>query len=304
MNTSEANQIDIRPTATELIATIIQLDRPYGFSYLLSIVQGQEEYLKQPSHRELETFGSLEAEHFGYVQDVAWYLFQTGYVEISNPQYGTIQASLKGKALLTHTAPILVDQKDLRMQWYHLLLLGELRDLRREQAKLKEVESYEIFTNFVMMQIARKLPADEHQLQRISGFRSEDSLLVKAILEKVAAISMEMDRDEQLYGAIGNAHSAGHRKLKELFEAGTDIVEIGRLQKLKQNTLYWMLENLHLAGHLDLTSWIEEQVDSKLLDRGVDYFKQAQNARLTDAHDVLGMDYPTLRLCRVYSRPA
>lgn len=304
MNTTESTQVDIRPAATELIKTIMLLNRPYGFSYLLSIVRGQEDYLKQPDHRELESFGALQDEHFGYVQDVAWHLFQTGYLELANPQYGTIQLTLKGSDFLNHSEPLVVDLKVLRMQWYHLLLIGELRDLRREEAKAKNAEPYEIFTNFVMMQIARKLPADEIQLRKISSLEKAEEELVRKILDKIAAISSEMDRDEELYGAIGKAHSYGHRKLKELFEAGTEIMEIARIQNLKENTMYWMLENLHLAGHLDLTNWIEEQLDSKVLHRGVDYFKQAKNSRLTDAHDVLGMDYPTLRMCRVYARPA
>lgn len=304
MKTTDSYQVDIRPAATELIKTIMLLNRPYGFSYLLSLVRGQEDYLKQPDHRELESFGALQNEHFGFVQDVAWHLFQTGYLELANPQYGTIQLTLKGNDFLNHSDPFMVDQKVLRMQWFHLILIGELRDLRREEAAAQRVESYEIFTNFVMMQIARKLPADEVLLRKIAGMEKASEDLVRKILEKIAAISVQMDRDEELYGAIGKAHSSGHRKLKELFEAGTEVLEIARMQNLKQNTMYWMLENLHLAGHLDLTTWIEEQLDSKVLHRGVDYFKQAKNSRLTDAHDVLGMDYPTLRMCRVYARPA
>ncbi len=302
--TQAVEALDIRPAAEELIKTTMLLDRPYGFSYLLTLVRGQTDYLKQERHKELESFGALEEENFGYVQDVAWYLIQSGYLEMANPQFGTVQASLKGKDFLEQTGALLVEKDVLRMQWYHLLLVGELRELRRQEAAARVVEPYEVYTNFVMMQIARTLPADEIILRRIPGMDKADEDLVGKILERIAAVSIEMTRDEELFGAIGKAHSYGHRKVKEMFEAGIEVNEIAHRQKIKQHTIYWMLENLHLAGHINLSPWIEDQIDGKLLHRGVDYFKQAKNSRLSDAHDVLGMDYPTLRMCRVYATPA
>lgn len=296
--------LDIRPAAEELIKTTLLLDRAYGFSYLLNLVRGQEDYLKQESHKELESFGALQEDNFGYVQDVAWYLIQAGYLEMANPQYGTVKASLKGKAFLSEEGALQVERDTLRMQWYHLLLIGELRELRRQEASGADLAPYEVYTNFVMMQIARTLPADELILRRIPGMEKIDAELAGKILERVANVSVEMSRDEELYGAIGKAHSYGHRKVKELFESGVEIGEIAQREKIKETTIYWMLENLHLAGHINLSIWIEDQIDSKLLHRGVDYFKQAKNNRLTDAHDVLGIDYPTLRMCRVYAMPA
>ncbi len=296
--------IDIRFAAEEIIKTTMLFERPYGFSYIVSLVRGQDNFLKQESHRELETFGALEGENFGYVQDVTWYLIHTGYLHVVNKQYGTIQATLKGEEFVKSPTTMEVEKEDLRMQWFHLLLIGGLRDLRRVEAESLSKEPYEVYTNFVMMQVVRALPADEAALKRIAGMEQVDDALAGKILDQIAEITQTMARDEELYGAIGKAHSASHRKVKDMFEAGLEVDEIARRQNIKSNTLYAYLENLHLAGHIDLTPWIEANIDQKLLHRGTDYFRQAKTNRLTEAHDVLGIDYPTLRMCRLYARPA
>ncbi|MDP5171697.1 MAG: HRDC domain-containing protein [Bacteroidia bacterium] len=295
--------INIRPAAEALIKTVLLLDRPYGFSYLTNITRGDDQFLKQQAHRELETFGELEEENFGFVQDVAWYLIRAGYLTVANKQFGTISATIKGESFLEEQEKLEVEKEVLRMQWFHLLLTGELRDLRRKEAEAAGKEPYEIFTNFMMMGIARLMPADEGALRRIPGLDKIDKTLAEKILSKIANTSQEMVRDEELYGAISKAYSGSHRKVKEMFESGIEVDEIARRQNIKTNTLYGYLENLHLAGHINIKPWIEDQVDGKVLHRGTDYFKQAKSNRLTDAHDVLGLDFETLRLCRVYARP-
>ncbi len=293
--------MDIRLAAEAIIKTALLLPRPFGFSYLQMLVRGQRDYLKQPDHEQLETFGALEELNFGLVQDVAYHLLKTGYLEVANPQYGTISASLKGEAFLNESDPMMVEKDHLRMQWYHLLLIGELRLLRNQEALQQQKEVYEIFTNFAMLMIARELPADMAILRRIAGTEKLDQSICEKILDRVATVSVQMKRDEALYGAIGKAHSPGHRKVKEMFEAGIAVAEIARRQNVEPTKIYGYLENLHLAGHLDILPWIETEVDGKILHRSSNYFKQAKSKRLTDAHEVLGIDYPVLRLCRLYA---
>ena len=299
--TTESQMINIRPYAESLIKTVLLLDRAYGFSYLVNLVRGDADFLKQPGHQQIETFGSMSEESFGLIQDVGWYLIRAGYLTVANKLYGTLSVTMKGEEFLQETAPLMVEKEEFRMQWYHLVLSGELRELRRQEANLQQKEPYEVFTNFVLMQIVRNMPADEGAFQRIYGAEKMSSDLQGKILDRISEISREMARDEELYGAIAKAHSPGHKKIREMFEAGIEVDEIARRQNLKVNTVYNYLENLHLARMIDLKPWIENHLDNKTLHRGTDYFKQARTSRLTDAHDVLGLDYSTLRLCRLYA---
>ena len=55
-----------------------------------------------------------------------------------------------------------------------------------------------------------------------------------------------------------------------------------------------------MTGEIDLRPWIEKNVDSKALYKGAEYFKKVSNPKVKEAFQVLGLDYETLNLCKMY----
>lgn len=293
--------VNIQAAAVATLSLILQLNRSYGFAYLVKLLRGESEFLKRPEHEQLEQFGSLQEESFGFVQDVVWYLLSTGYLAIDNHDYGTLTSTDKAATYLAAPQPIWVPKQTLRMQWYHLLLMGELRDLRREQATANGQAPYEVFNNFSLLQVVRAMPATQEALIAIPGLKNMATPLQLAMLERIARISEIMKLDAANYGMVGRAYSPGHQKIREMFEAGIPVDEIARRRNIHPDKMLYYLEALHVAGHIDLRPWIESELEEPLLKRGTAYFKQSKDRRLQPAQDTLGMEYAQLRMCRLYA---
>jgi hypothetical protein len=90
------------------------------------------------------------------------------------------------------------------------------------------------------------------------------------------------------------------QETKVLFEQGMEPTEIADFKGIKLRTVMNYLESLHLSGQIDLRNWIEKYVDRKTLHTAVQFFRDAHDNRIQVAHEVLGYDYDTLRLCRLY----
>ena len=85
-----------------------------------------------------------------------------------------------------------------------------------------------------------------------------------------------------------------------LFEKGFTVEQIASQHELKTGTIQHYLLTLHQAGEIDLIPWIKDQLSTEELEKGSRYFQQHENPKLSQAFADLGLDYDTLRLCRLY----
>ena len=71
---------------------------------------------------------------------------------------------------------------------------------------------------------------------------------------------------------------------------------------LKGDKMVHYLCDLHEIGHVDMVLWIEKNISSKSLFKGVEYFNRVQAPTLKEAYSTLGLDYNTLRFAWLYKR--
>ena len=291
---------DITLDTVQVLKTVLLLDTSYSAGYLNRVLRADEAYgFRKPLHQELETYGILEEETFGYVDDLIHYLIRQGYLKISNPRYGTVEMADKGQAFLQQPKDLRVPLADLRKAWYELELIRRLKQLRTELAEEAGKAPYEIFNNYILQRVAHEMPDQEVTLKAIPGLEGLKTAARLRLLTEIARVA-EMRKIDEETGVYSRANSRSHRVVQELFEAGFGPEEIARRRDLQVGTVHNYLETLHRAGRVDLRPWIETYVDSKDLHRGTEYFKSVEQPKLKEAHQLLGLDYDILKLCQLY----
>lgn len=291
---------DITMDAIQVCKTLLLLDKPYSAGYINRVLRADEAYgFRKEGHKQIETFGLMEEETFGYVDDLIHYLVRAGFLRINNPRYGTIELSEKGEAFMEKPEELVVPLADLRKSWYELELIIRLKQLRKELAEETEKAPYEIFNNYLLQRMAHEMPDQDVTLKAIPGLEDLKAATRLRILAEVSRVA-EMRKLDEKTGVYSRASSRSHRVVQSLFEAGFGPEEIARRRDIQEATVHNYLETLHRAGRLDLRPWIEERLGSKDLHRGLEYFKSVETPKLQEAHQLLGMEYDALKLCQLY----
>lgn len=293
---------NITQESIQILKTALLLERNYSVSYLVRIVQADDRYeFRKPLHKELETYGTLEGLPSSRIEDITHYLIEQGMLRVNNRLYGTIDITDQGRDYLSDPSDIEASRQDVYRGWDGVQLSIALRNMRREVAEQSGKPPYEVFTNFVLSLIVRRMPATEEELRRIDGMRNLSATVKARILKETIQILNLKQRNDATGGSLQKAFSPGHRKIKDLFEGGFGVDEIARRRGVKSATIRQALAELHEAGMLDLKPWIEREVDSLTLHKGAEYFRSTHSPRIDEARQVLGYDYDILHLCRAYT---
>lgn len=292
--------LDIGMEAMAVLKTVLLLEKDYSGNYIQRILTGNGSFgWKRQQHKRLETFSELGEHHFAFVDDLINYLIKLGLLKVSNPAYGSISLTDQGKKWMENPESLMTTRGELRKSWYQIQLITALKALRKETAEQKDKQPFELFTNYTMDVLAEKLPQTEEALKAIPGVEKMDGATRLMVLTEITRIVEKKEIDDET-GVFRKAYSPSHQKIKELFLSGKTVVEIAGERDLSQRTVTNYLENLHLAGEIDLRPWIENTIDGKVLHKVTQYFKQVQSRGLKQAFEVLGVDYNTLRFCRLY----
>jgi hypothetical protein len=218
-----------------------------------------------------------------------------------NAVFGNIGITDKGIAYLSDPRQVRVNSSLLIKSWFEIELIQALKQVRKEKADQAGVAPFRLYTNYTLSRLVATMPRDADRLEEIEGLRNASPQLKQLILAEIRRVLAKKEKDEASGGVFSRAYSSSHRKVKALYESGFDPGEIARRRKLSPEKVDEYLETLHRAGEIDLRPWIEEAIDSKDLHKGSEYFKQVTSPRLKEAKAVLGLDYETLRMCRLYA---
>jgi hypothetical protein len=287
--------------ATALLKTMLLVDRNFSADYLVSITRGQSKFpFLEESHSQIETFGALSGSSFYELRNLIHCLYDFGFVDAANPSASCVQITEKGKAFLDEGRHLEVPEFRLRLNKFAFMMETDLRTLCKQLAIENDTETWKILSDFAIGRIIRKQPLTIPELKLLPGitlYKAEN--YGPQILEVVSAIKQQ--RAEIYRKRLKRKVSSNtFQEAKKLFESGRTVHQIAQLKDIKESTVRDYLMDLHMAGEIDLRPWIEEQLDAKTLFKGADYFKNVQTPRFREAYEILGLEYDTLRLCRLY----
>lgn len=300
--TSTKNRkVNIQEETEVILKTVLLLDHSYGANYLVRILLGSKDYgFKEESHPTLETFGAFQDIPSGKIRDLIHYLVRKNYLYVSDKRFGIISITEEGENFLDHPEPIEVLPRYLYTGRHDRRLYKTLRGIRKELALQQSKPPFHIFTDYTLQCLVESKPKDIAALKEIPGIGDyKADTYGGPILIALQENEVRKEEDAKVR-LLQMAQSPSHQEVKSLFESGMQIDEMAEKRQVKSSTIRASLFRLHKAGEIDLTPWIEDQVDEQELSKGAQYFQQYPNPRLKEAFEELGMDYETLRLCRLY----
>lgn len=294
-------EIDLQKEVTQILLTVKLLEKPYAGAYIARILTGENQFgWRSEFHPQLESFGSISHYFRSQIEDIIYYVVDLNFISVKDDIRGTLEVSQLGEAYLSQPRPLLIEKGKIFKPWYEIELTKQIRTWRNDLAQEFFKKPYQIFSNYVLTLLVKKLPGSLDALAQIQGLDAlsdEERLELSQIIQEMKR-KIEVDEKSQIYR---KAYAPSKRKVKELFQAGLSLEEIARRRKLKVSTTREYLMILHQAKEINLIPWIEEKMDPLVLHKIVEYFKSAQDRSLKVAHKVLEQDYETLKLGRMFA---
>ncbi|RMG66642.1 MAG: hypothetical protein D6722_14615 [Bacteroidetes bacterium] len=299
--TLRSTQINVKEDVVAILKTALLVEGRYGMSYLISLLRGNAQFgLKDEAHTELETFGALEQQHSERIRCLIELLLEEDLLRITDARYGKMALSEAGEAFLEAPEDWWLRPDKLRPKPYDRMLLVELRQIRRELSQQEGLPPFRIFTDYTLSCLVREKPSGVDELLHIPGFSDYKAnrygTLILGAVERV----QERRRADNHERFLARIESPRYQLTKRMFEAGLSLTEMAERRSVKPETIRRALVELHQAGQIDLRPWIQETVPAEAFDQGTSYFEAAEDRRLRHAYEKLGLDYDTLRLCRLY----
>lgn len=290
-DTASANALDITRQAHLALDAIRQTEERYGLTYIALLLQGNDRFgLRDESHRTLNVFASLKDETPFFVRNLLHLLAMQRLLTARMGQYATLMLTPAGHKVLLEGLAVEATQADLRNAEYDHKLMESLRSLRKQWADEQGTEAYNIFTNKVMDAVIQLKPGNFEALKSVEDLKP-------TVAERYGAAMVQCVQENELRR---RSRFPALQEVKRRFLAGEATDAIAADMQLTPITVQNYLETLHKSGEIDLIAWAEQHVEPAALLKGRTYFSQVSNPRLKEAYEILGLDYNTLRLCRLY----
>lgn len=294
------NTISIKREANAIFQTILSLEERYGAKYIIHILRGESNKLKALNHKLLETFGLLAKTTEEKLQNIIHCLLKHQYLHIIQVEYGVLGVAEKGKMLLKSDTELDVEKTEIMISTENRIVGDFLREMRKNCASSLDCFPFMIFTDYTLQQIIERKPKNEDELKEIPHIHSlfiqkysEQLFYLTASSKKIADEQIRKEKAKRI-------KQPAYQAVKALFLAGESLEQIAEKRQIREATALAYLSDLHEMGEVNLKSWIEKNVKPKSLHQGVTFFEQTRQEDMKLAYEVLGLDYNTLRMCRLY----
>lgn len=295
---------NLEEMAVTLLKTSELTGNRYGMNYMIRLVTGDMEMqFRKPEHGSIETFGLMREMHGARVRELICYLVRKGLMYQTSGDYPVVRISQKGREYLENPVQLGSAEEKVTPGKPERRLLLHLRMLREEISKEENKSLTDVFTEATLQHLCMAKPKSESELLLIYGIGPWKSKKYGARILEVIHSFREGEKSRAVTRVLKAVTRPTYQETRVLFLQGLDAVDIATRKGVKISTVRGYLERLHLSGQIDVRAWIEKQVDRKTLHRAVQFFREATDNRLRTAHDVLGLDLVTLRLCRLYLQP-
>ena len=294
-------KVNITEDVVTILKTVLLFDQSYGMNYLARVLLGSKNYgFKNETHTELESFGAFQDMRIDKIRDLINYSVKKGYLIVSDKRYGILSITQEGENFLDKPETLEVHPRYLYTNRHDRRLFQVLRSLRKELASQENKPPFHIFTDYTLQCMVESKPGTIAELKNMPGIGDyKADIYGQALLQTFQEHEIQKAEDTKAR-LIQMANSPSHQEVKALFESGMDVPSIAERRQVQPTTVKSSLYRLHNAGQIDLNPWIEQQVEDSDLEKGAEYFRNSSSSKLKEAYEKLGMDYETLRLCRMY----
>lgn len=180
---------DVTDIARKIVTCVQEMRERFGLQMVLLVLAGSSSKRITRYHlNELPSYGILAGEKKAFVNQVADYIIELGYLKSTNSQYPVVVLTEQSKKLENPEEKIEMkvsenykeaketvrEKKSKAKKLYTLSELGQelfekLRGIRYELAKEERVPPYLIFSDKTLMEMCRLLPGTKTEMLEVSG---------------------------------------------------------------------------------------------------------------------------------------
>ncbi len=272
-------RIDGTIIAQKALSAIYRLQEKVGINMLINVLRGSraQDVLQNGFHR-IKTYGQGRDYSFAQWRHYLYQLINLGYIELAADQNMVLKLTPASRRVLFEQEPVQLveiqtaqerlqaekekakkakapsEGKRLRNE-----LFEELRRLRLQLAREKNVPPYIIFSDATLEEMAAHVPLNKAQFADISGVGEKK-------LEDYGTVFLETIRQFVVSRKKLVTKGASYLRSLELFRQGLSIEEIARERELAPGTVFSHLIKMLEAGEeVDFTRLITEEEIQKIL---------------------------------------
>lgn len=291
----------------------------FKLKYLTELLSGTESRLvMEYGHQKHPLFGKGKEHPMHIWTSIYRFLLMEDYLKKDIEEYGVLKLTAKGEDYLQHpielNVPLQIDYSKLTLgasesgksSALDPNLYKALKDLRKKEAKKRNLPPFIIFQDPSLEEMATLYPITTDELANIKGVSKPKAIKFgKPFLKLIEDYTEENDIERHQDFSIKPAASRSANKIAII--QGVDkripLEDIARSRGLKFEELLSDIERIVSSGtRLSLDYYIQENIDEETQYIIVDYFMQCENDDLDLAMQELEEDdveYDEVRLMRI-----
>ncbi len=316
-------KIEAKDDAICVLKTIHALGEQFAIEYVLLVLTGKATpAVKMYRHEELDVFACGNDKEPHLWNSLIRQMLLEGLLDKDIVEYGVLKITKKGAAFLKKPTSFKIVLNNLfedanaddeeagpvgePASITDEKLLSQLKDLRKQVSKEKNLPPFVIFLESSLEDMATMYPTTMDELEKISGVSKGKSLRYgKPFLDVITKYVEENDiirPDDFVMKSVANKNNNKIFIIQNV-DKKINLETIAKTRELKLNELLEEMERIVASGtKLNLGYAIDEMVDEYEQEEIMDYFKGCQTSDLTVAQEELvdsDFTWEQLKLMRI-----
>ena len=300
-------KIDVKDSVKIVLDAICALEERFGSKYVVDVIMGASNpQLSTFGHDKLKIYGSGKVMNMdaNFWQSLIRQMMLEGFIRKDIEEYGLLKIEDAGRKFLKKPFAIKVSLNH-RYEEHKAeddsreaaaipaaadeLLLGMLKDLRRQVGKEKNLPPFVIFQENSLEDMATAYPTTMEELEKISGVSKGKALrfgrkFIDLIAKYVEENEIEKPDDFVMKSVVNK--SGMKVFIIQNIDKKIPLETIAKNKGLNLQDLLSEMETIVSSGtRLNLDYCLEDELDEDEQDEIFDYFKESQDGNLVDAYD-------------------
>ncbi|MDU2376017.1 DNA helicase RecQ [Anaerococcus vaginalis] len=174
-------KIDVSVDSQKILSCIYRLGQRYGISTIVDCLKGSNnKNAKEKNLKNISTFALMKEKNTKYIKDLIGILIADGYIKVSGFKYPILKLNEKSKEVLFSKKKVYI--RDLKEENkkekidkfngnfdYDIDLFNNLKKLRLEISKKRNIPPFIVFSDASLIDMARLKPKNERDFLKIKG---------------------------------------------------------------------------------------------------------------------------------------
>jgi len=299
---------EVKNEVKKALEVILKLKEGYSTKVIVDFMMGK-------SSKEMNEYAFNKLEGYGTGSekgDVFWYSITRqallgGLLEKEIENYGVLKLTAQGKAYIQKPKSLKIplnrdfsieksidDDAPAKMMALDEVLVAQLEDLRKREAKKKGVPTWAVFQDVSLQEMATEYPINMEELSNISGVSlGKAQKYGKAFIELIKAYVDENEIERPTEFIVRQVANKSRTKVHiiQAIDRKLPFEDIQRQNQLSPEELLEDLDIIVSSGtKLDLQYYIDTMIDESIQEDIYEYFMKAKSDSFEEAYHALKDD--------------